>query len=57
MGYLIPWTKDWEVGPYMGAAIILGLKEIQKRQLLPGYKVGESHINMYYFHFIIRIVM
>ena len=46
LGYLIPWTKDWEVGPTMGAAILLGLREIERQQLLPGYKVSKCPLSL-----------
>lgn len=39
VGYLIPWSQDWEVGPTMGAAILLGIQEVQERQLIGDYQV------------------
>ncbi len=38
LGYLVPW-QGWPVGPSVGSAIILGINEIEKRQLLPGYEI------------------
>ena len=41
LGYLVPWAEDheWEIGPYVGSAIILGIEEVHRRQLLPGYDI------------------
>ncbi len=37
IGYLVPWEQGWLVGPHLGSAVMLGIKEVEKRQLLPGY--------------------
>jgi atrial natriuretic peptide receptor A len=39
MGVLIPWSEEWNLGPYMGAGVVVGIQEIYKRQLLPGYVI------------------
>jgi hypothetical protein len=39
LGFLLPWEKGWSAGPFLGSAIILGIKEVQNRQLLPGYEL------------------
>ena len=33
----IPWTQGWEIGPFIGSAIVVGLEEVTERQLLNGY--------------------
>ncbi len=40
MGVLLPWTNDWELGPYMGSGVVVGIQEVYKRQLLPGYEIA-----------------
>ena len=40
LGYLLPWVKGWFIGPLVGSAIILGIDEVHKRQLLPGYNIN-----------------
>ena len=35
LAVVIPWTQEWEIGPYMGAAIVLGVESVENRQLLP----------------------
>ena len=39
IGVLMPWTQGWELGPYMGSAIITGLEEVVERKLLTGYNL------------------
>ncbi len=39
LGFSIPWERGWTVGGTIGSAIVLGIKEVEKRQLLPGYDV------------------
>ena len=39
LGYLISWSHEWAVGPYIGSAIGVGIAEIERRQLLPDYEI------------------
>ncbi len=39
LGYLLPWEKEWLPSQKIGSAIVIGIEEVYKRQLLPGYKV------------------
>lgn len=39
LGYLIAWEQGWLGGPVMGSAIILGVEEVYRRNLLPGYQI------------------
>ncbi len=39
LGYLVPWTQGTSFGPTMGSAIIVGLQEVERRRLLPGYTI------------------
>ncbi len=39
LGLSIPWEVGWKVGGQIASAMILGLKEIKKRQLLHGYEI------------------
>ncbi len=40
VGFLIPWEQgSWRVGPFLGSAVVLGIQEVQRRQLLPGYEI------------------
>ena len=39
IAYSIPWSHDWAVGPVMGSAIVVGLEEVRRRQLLPGFDI------------------
>ena len=39
IGYIIPWSHDWPIGPSTGSAISLGIKEVERRGLLPGYQI------------------
>ena len=43
IGYLLSWSHEWAVGPFIGSAIIVAIKEIRKRQLLPGYHIDWVH--------------
>ena len=36
---LIPYTKTWPLGNVVAAGIIVGIKEVYKRNILPGYDV------------------
>ena len=38
IGYVLP-SIGWPVGPTIGSAIILAIEELDRRQILPGYKV------------------
>lgn len=40
LGVLIPWEQGWLVGPSVGSAFLLGLDEVRRRQLLPGYQIN-----------------
>ena len=39
LGYLLSWSHEWAVGPFIGSAIAVGINEIKRRQLLPDYDV------------------
>ena len=39
LGVLIPWTQEWDLGQAMGSGVIVGLEEVEKRDLLPGYDI------------------
>ncbi len=39
IAYLWPWTHIWPVGPTTGSTIILALREVERRQLLPGFNI------------------
>ena len=39
IGVLIPWTQDWILGDKMGSGIVVGIEEVERRQLLPGFKI------------------
>ena len=39
LGYLLPWEREWLVPQTIGSAIIVGIEEVYKRQLLPGYEI------------------
>ena len=39
IGYILPWERGWIVGQTVGSSIILGIEEVQRRQLLPGYEI------------------
>ncbi len=39
LGYAMPWQAGWQFGVGVGSAIVLGIREVEKRQLLPGYKI------------------
>ena len=39
VAFSIPWTQGWTVGSRAGAAIIVGIEEIKRRQILPGYEI------------------
>ncbi len=39
LGYSLPWERGWHGGGIIGSAIELGIKEVHRRQLLPGYQV------------------
>ena len=39
LGYLISWSHEWAIGPYIGSAINVGIKEIKRRQLIPDYDI------------------
>ncbi len=40
LGMLLPWSDEWILGPYMGAAAGLGVKEVIRRQLIPGVNIS-----------------
>ena len=39
LGYLISWTHEWAIGPLIGSALNVGLKEVRRRQLIPDYDI------------------
>ena len=39
LGYILPWTQGWPLGPSIGSAIILGMEEVRNREILPGYDI------------------
>lgn len=39
IGVVIPWTGGWRVGHLIGSAVLLGFEEVEKRNILPAYKV------------------
>ncbi len=39
IGHAVPMTGIWAVGPLMAAAIVPSIKEVERRQLLPGYHI------------------
>ncbi len=39
LGFTIPWSQKWLVGPKIASAIILGIDEVGNRELLPGYEI------------------
>ena len=39
LGILIPWTQEWDLGPTMGSGAVLGVEEVKRRGLLPGYDI------------------
>ncbi len=39
LGYSMPWRQGWTVGQRIGSAIIVGIREVKRRQLLPGYEI------------------
>ncbi len=39
VAYSIPWVQGWPVGIRAGSAIIVGIEEVERRQLLPGYHI------------------
>ena len=40
LGLILPWEQGWTVGGYLASAIIVGLEEVESRQLLPDYQVN-----------------
>ena len=43
MAYLIPWAGTLDIGPRIGPAILPALKNVKKKELIPGYEV-EMHL-------------
>ncbi len=39
LGYSLPWSRGWNVGTMLAPAIVLGIREVHKRQLLLGYEI------------------
>ena len=39
LGYLLSWSHEWAVGPYIGSAIEVAIQEIKERRLLPNYEI------------------
>ncbi len=39
IGLSIPWEQGWKLGGLIGSAFVLGIREVEKRQLLPGYEI------------------
>ncbi len=40
LGYIIPWNRGWLVGHQIGSAILVGIEEVNRRQLLPMYDIN-----------------
>ncbi len=47
LGYSLPWSHGWNVGTLFASAIVLGIREVHKRQLLPGYEIEWIKRNSY----------
>ena len=39
IAYAYPWSGAWPVGPTIGAAFLVGLNEVKRRNILPGYEM------------------
>ena len=39
LGYFVPWIQGYKAGPGLGSAINVAIEDIERQQLLPGYKV------------------
>ena len=39
IGFTIPWRQGWVVGPNIGSAIVLGIREVRRRGILPGFDI------------------
>ena len=39
LAYTLPWERGWLLGQQVGAAIILGVEEVYRRNILPGYDI------------------
>ena len=39
LGYLVSWSPDWMIGRISASAITLGIREVGRRGLLPGYNI------------------
>ncbi len=39
LAYTLSWNQEWLVGRQIGSAIILGIEEVYRRNILPGYQI------------------
>ena len=39
LAYTLSWNQEWLVGRQIGSAIMLGIEEVYRRNLLPGYEI------------------
>lgn len=39
VGVLMPWKEGRILGPYIGGAVVVGLQEVEKRQILPNFTI------------------
>ena len=39
LGYLMSWSHEWAVGPFIGSAINIGIEEVKRRQLINDYEI------------------
>ncbi len=39
LAYTLSWNQEWLVGQSIGSAIIIGIEEVYRRQILPGYDI------------------
>ena len=39
LGYLLPWSHDWSLGVSTAPAITIAIREVDRRELLPGYRI------------------
>ncbi len=47
LGYSVTWSHGWNIGTMFASAIVLGIREVHKRQLLPGYEIEWIKRNSY----------
>ena len=39
IGYLVTWERNLLIGTASGSAFVIGLEEVKRRQILPGYEI------------------